>query len=295
MSIEPPPILPTPPPRYDQHGAGAASQKIAKKVKGPLGAIGVAIAWMGKILLPVLKVLKGAKFLVTGITMFGSMWFYSLRFGWWFAVVFVIGILIHELGHVAASAYLGVPVSAPIVLPGFGALIVQKKWAQSAWGEALIGIGGPIGGTFAGMLMWGIFLATGNGLFLGAAFFTFAINLFNMVPVFPLDGGRIVGAVSPYIWILGIVAVVGMSVTGFIRNPMIWILVLFSIPHVWNGLKRGTADPVGGQITTRSQRITMGISYLALSAFLFTAMEITTYTLENLREDRTSSQSAQAV
>ncbi|MDR3690183.1 MAG: hypothetical protein P4L46_12440 [Fimbriimonas sp.] len=248
-------------------------------------------AW--KFVLPAIKLLPSAKFLLTGLTMFASMWFYSLRFGWWFAGLFVVGILIHELGHVAASAFLGVPVSAPIFLPGFGALIVQKKWAQSAWGEALIGIGGPLGGTLAGMLMWGLYLETGSGMFLGAAYFTFLLNLFNMIPLFPLDGGRIVGAVSPYLWLIGLVALLGMAITGFVSNPMIWLLVILSVPHVWNGLKRGTADPIGGTKTTPAQRVVMGVAYVALSAFLFMAMQYTSIGIEGIPRSQPSSASSQ--
>ena len=292
MSLEPPRFAPpiirssepfTPPPTSG-----------GKKSKGPLGAIGAALAACGKFLLPALKLLKGGKFLLTGITMFASMWFYSIRFGWGFAAVIVLGILIHELGHVLASAFLGVPVSAPIFLPGFGALIVQKKWALSAWGEALIGIGGPLGGTLAGLVMWGLYFATGNQLFLAAAYFTFLLNLFNMIPVFPLDGGRIVGAISPYIWVVGLVGILGMGLGGYIRNPVIWILVVFSLPHVWNGLKRGTADPVGGQITTKSQRLVMGIAYVTLAAFLFGSMELVVQTivLDQTEAPRTSQQFA---
>ena len=289
MSLKPPPVL-QPPVRHEH---GQQPPPSATKSRGPLGAIGASLLAAFKFILPALK---GAKFLLTGLTMFASMWFYSLRFGWWFALLFVLGILIHELGHVAASAFLGVPVSAPIFLPGVGALIVQKKWAQSAWGEALIGIGGPLGGTLAGMTLWGIYLVTGSGMFLGAAFFTFAINLFNMIPMFPLDGGRIVGAVSPYLWLFGLIALVGMAVTGFVTNPMIWLIVIFSVPHVWSGLKRGTADPVGGQITTTSQRVIMGVAYLALSGFLFVAMSATsTGMIEIPRTNRPAMHTGQAV
>jgi len=288
-NFEPPRIAP---PVIQQAGYSAPPPKESKKVKGPLGAIGAALAAAGKFLLPLLKLLKGGKFLLTGITMLASMWFYSIRFGWGFAAVIVLGILIHELGHVAASAFLGVPVSAPIFLPGFGALIVQKKWAQSAWGEALIGIGGPLGGTFAAFVMWGLYFATGSELFLAAAYFTFFLNLFNMIPIYPLDGGRIVGAISPYIWIVGLVGIVGLSITGFIRNPLIWLIVIFSLPHVWTGLKRGTADPIGGQVTTKQQRFVMGVSYVLLAAILFGSMEMVVETIVD-RQSQTPTQSQQ--
>jgi len=177
-------------------------------------------------------------------------------------------------------------VSAPIFIPGFGALIVQKKWAQSAIGEALIGIGGPMAGAFAGMVCWALYFATGQGIFLGLAYFGFLINLFNMIPIFPLDGGRIVGAVSPYLWLVGLVVFVGMAAMGMIRNPFIWILIIMSIPHLWNGLKRGTADPIGGQVTTKFQKLAMGVAYLGLSGLLAIGMTTTHDGLQEIRAQR---------
>jgi len=271
MSMQPPPVLE--PPRQETYSNPPPKSKT--KLKGPLGAIGAFLAATWKFILPALKFLKGAKFLLTGLTMMASMWYYSLRFGWWFAFGLVICILIHELGHVLMSWQQGVPVSAPIFIPGLGALIVQKKWAQSALGEALIGIGGPMAGALAALGCWGLYFATGMGIFLGLAFFGFFLNLFNMLPIFPLDGGRIVGAVSPYLWLLGLVALVGMTVTGFIRNPFIWLIVIMSIPHLWDSLKRGTADPLGGQVTTKAQRVMMGVAYLGLSGLLLMGMAST--------------------
>ncbi len=260
MGFEPPPILPpdtrgiplTPPPVQNHYGLRPEHPPTL------LGSI-----W---------QFFEKHKFLLTGLTMFASVWFYSVRFGWWFALLFVLGILIHELGHVVTSLYVGVPVSAPIFIPGFGALIIQKKLAPSAWGEALIGIGGPLGGTFVGLIYWGLFIVTGKEIFVGVALLTFALNLFNMVPIFPLDGGRIVGAVSPYLWLLGLVAMGALAYQGFIQNPVIWVIIFLSIPHVINGIKRGTADPIGGQVTTKKERVVMGISYVTLSCFLCAAL-----------------------
>jgi len=205
-----------------------------------------------------------------------SMWFYSTRYGWPFSALFVIGIFVHEIGHVVVAAALRVPVSAPVFIPYFGALILQKKLAKNAWGEALIGIGGPIGGTIAGLIYLGIYAFTGNGLFAAVAYFTFFINLFNMVPMFPLDGGRIVGAVSPYLWLVGMVLLLVGFVTRIITSPLILVIVILTIPQVWTALKRGTADR-GFVVTTQTQRVIMGIAYIGLSMFLFVVMAISAY------------------
>ncbi len=271
MSLQPPPVLV--PPVQKSHREPPPQAK--KEVKGPLGALLAfcAVAW--KFILPALKLLKGAKFLLTGASMIASVWVYSIAFGWPFAAGFVLCIFVHEMGHVAMAAQQGVPVTVPIFIPGFGALILQNRWAKSAWGEALIGIGGPMAGTFAAMVCWGCYFVTGQGIFLGLAFFGFMINLFNMIPIMPLDGGWIVSAISPFLWLIGVVIMVVMASMGLIRNPLIWILVLLSLPHLWSGLKRGTADPMGGEVTTKTQKLAMGIAYLGLCGLLVVGMTAT--------------------
>ena len=294
-SLPPPTVEPQTEPRSrateGQRAIPGASK--ANTLKGKLGAIGAFFVAVGKFLLPAVKFLKGAKFLLTGISMLASIWFYSTQFGWPLAVLFVLGILVHEMGHVGTAAYLGLPVSAPLFIPGFGALITLKRNTKSAWESAFVGIGGPIAGATAGMIFWGTYLVTGSGLFLVAAFFTFLINLFNMIPLFPLDGGRIVGAVSPYLWLIGFAALIVGALKGYVPGFLLIILLIFSAPQIWSSLKRGTADPVGGLKTTKTQSIVMGLAYLALSGMLFGSMEFAATELQHLQ--KTSKSVAQPV
>jgi Zn-dependent protease len=234
-----------------------------------LGPIGVGLAYLfGKLKYFSLALKFGLPALKTGGTMLISMWVYSQLFGWWFAVGFVLSILAHELGHVYVAWRMGVPVTAPIFIPGFGALILQKRRARSAWDEALIGIGGPVAGTLAGLVCLLMYYRTGSQLMLALADTGFFINLFNLAPIFPLDGGWITGAISPRIWLLGIVGMIGAFATGFVRNPLIIILLILSLPRLWRGLKTGDVTPKGGTPTTPQQRITMGLAYVALCGLL---------------------------
>lgn len=246
---------------------------------GPLGTALVFLLAKAKaalaFVIPILKFLKLGKVLLTSGTMLLSVWVYSLLFGWKFALGFVICIFVHEMGHVLAAMAYGVPVSAPVFIPGFGALILQKRSAKSAWIEAIIGIGGPIGGTISALACWAVYAATDNPLFLGLAYVAFFMNLFNMTPMFPLDGGWIVGAISPYLWAAGLAALVVMLFTGTLRNPMIIVLIIMSLPRIWSALKRGTADPIGGVATTAVQKWTMGIAYVTLAGFLLWGMNET--------------------
>lgn len=247
-----------------------------------LGPIGTGLAFLLakakavlSFLIPALKFLKLGKVLLTSGSMLLSIAVYSTLFGWKFAVGFVICIFVHEMGHVLAAKAYGLPVSAPVFIPMFGALITMKQAAKSAWISAVIGIGGPIGGTIAALACWAIYSATGSHLYLGLAYTAFFLNLFNMTPMYPLDGGRIVGAISPYLWAVGLVAIVYFFLTGSIHNPLILILLIMSVPRIWTAFKRGTADPEGGEVTTVAQKWGMGAAYLALGGFLLWGMNVT--------------------
>jgi Zn-dependent protease len=270
----PPPVfVPDPPPP-------AEPQK--KKPQGIWGAILAALAmfWkvilgLGKVVVPFFKLLKGGKLLLTAGSMLVSVWFYALLFGWKFALGFVICIFVHEMGHVFFVWRQGVPVTAPLFIPGMGALIIQKQSAKSAWGEAVIGIGGPAFGTMAGFACWGLYAITDYRLFLALAFTAFFMNLFNMMPIFPLDGGWIVGSIHPYLWIAGLVGMVVLAVAGILTNPFIWILIILSLPYVWTSLKRKSLGPEGVAPATADQKWIMGGCYLGLAAVLAWAMSAT--------------------
>lgn len=272
---------------YDATQNEPADQQAPQQPRKPgwqqkLGPIGTALAFLLakaktviSFLIPALKFLKLGKVLLTSGSMLLSIAVYSTLFGWKFAVGFVVCIFVHEMGHVIAAKAYGLPVSAPVFIPMFGALITMKQAARSAWISAVIGIGGPIGGAISALACWAIYSATGNHLYLGLAYTAFFLNLFNMTPMYPLDGGRIVGAISPYLWAIGLAAIVFFFVTGTIHNPLILILLIMSVPRIWSAFKRGTADPEGGEVTTVPQKWGMGAAYLGLGAFLLWGMNVT--------------------
>ncbi|MFI5384799.1 MAG: site-2 protease family protein [Fimbriimonadales bacterium] len=279
---EPPPIYaPKPPPIYDP---GPPPQQPKTKPKGIWGAIltgliviGKFLGAIGKVLLPILKFGKIGKLLLTGGSMLLSVLVYAQIFGWKFAVGFVLCILVHEMGHVFMAWRQGLPVSAPIFIPYFGALIMLKQMPRTAWIDAVVGIGGPLFGTLAGLACWGLFSATGNYLFLGLAFVAFFMNLFNLTPMYPLDGGRIVGAISHWLWIAGLLMMIGLYVFDIVHNPFIWILIILSVPQIWVRFKNkgGTPQPATGE-----QRVIMGAAYIGLASFLFWAMTATHVDIE---------------
>ncbi|HMD03159.1 MAG TPA: site-2 protease family protein [Candidatus Baltobacteraceae bacterium] len=245
--------------------------------KGAAGAavgIGLLLAKFKTLLLLLLNFkwfFIGSKLLLSSLSFVASVWFYALFFGWPFAFVFVVLILVHELGHAAFMRMFGVPASMPYFIPGFGALITMKGRPASALQEAYIALGGPLTGTLGALACYTYGLATQSNFWIAAAYTGFLLNLFNMFPVMPLDGGRIVGAVSPRIWIFGLIAMVIAAVAfGWWQNPLLLILVVLSIPQViaaW----RGRLDQHYHDLTPM-QRGGVALAYFTLAAFLFVAM-----------------------
>lgn len=277
-----------PPPAYDYqtpHETPPPPQK--SSVVGPLVGIGiVAAALFGKLkfLLPALKFLKLGKILTTSGTMLLSMWAYATVYGWTFGVGFVILIFIHEMGHVFVAWRQGLPISAPVFIPFMGAVIFQKRESDSAWDQAMMGIGGPIGGAIGALACHAIYLATGSPFFLGLAFIGYFFNLINLAPMIPLDGGWIVGAISPWLWLVGLVVMAALYVFDVVNNPIFIILALLSLPRLWHGLRNKGAPP-GGVPATPPQRLAMGAMYLSLCAFLGWMMSIAHEDPRGLREE----------
>jgi Zn-dependent protease len=144
---------------------------------GPLGAVAVLLS-KAKFLLLGLGQLK------TMLSMLAFMGVYWSLYGWRFALGFVLGIYVHEMGHVWMLRHYGLRASAPMFIPGFGAFI-------SLYGSpADVGLAGPLWGTGAALATLAIAQVLGGGVWLAVAHATAYINLFNLTPVWTLDGGR---------------------------------------------------------------------------------------------------------
>jgi len=235
------------------------------KRRSPLAGIGAAV----------LAVLAKFKFLLiflkTGGTMLLSIWLYSFVYGWKFAVGFVLLILIHECGHLVLARMFGLPVSAPMFIPFMGAIIALKAAPRDAWMEAWVAIGGPLFGALASLLCLVLDRYTGNHLFLALAYSGCWLNLFNLAPVPPLDGGRIVGAISPWLWIAGVVLLGGSLFFRF--NFIVLLVVIVGLPRVWRTLRYPEERQGEYFKLTAGQRWTMGVLYFGLAALLMIGMQ----------------------
>jgi Zn-dependent protease len=245
--------------------------------RSPLATIGAAI----------IGVLAKFKFLLVFLKTGGSMLLmigiYALIFGWKFAVGFVLLILVHECGHLIAARIFGLPVSAPMFIPFMGAVIALKAAPRSAWMEAWVGIGGPIFGTMGAVLCLGIFLLTRNQLYLALAYSGFFLNLFNLAPIPPLDGGRIAGAISPWLWVAGVLGLAGYLVYrfywyGFYHfNFIVLLIVLVGTPRVWRTLSNRDVRDAAYFELSASRRWTMAVLYFGLAALLALGMYATNF------------------
>ena len=150
-----------------------------------------------------LLLLPKLKLFTTSASMLVSMGAYALIWGWQFGVGFVLLLLIHEMGHVMQLRREGIPASAPMFIPFLGAMVAMKEMPKDAAAEARVGLAGPVLGSLGALIPLALYGLTGDELFKALAFVGFFLNLFNLLPVLPLDGGRAMAALSPAMWIVG--------------------------------------------------------------------------------------------
>jgi Zn-dependent protease len=255
---------PEPPPRYEPIRPEGGLWSAIKRLLAPLAAVGLLLAKFKGLLLLLLKV----KFVGTALTMLLSVGAYALLFPVWFAVGLVVLIWVHEMGHVLQLKREGIKASAPMFIPFIGAFVAMKEMPKNALAEARVGLAGPVLGTLGGLATLGIYEWSQNPLFLGLAYFTFLINLFNMAPMLPLDGGRAVGAMSPAFWILGIALMVALLfVTPF--NPILLIVALLGGMELWRRWRmRNTPEGQAYNKIELRYRVMVGLVYFGLTAVL---------------------------
>jgi len=182
-----------------QGGAGAPRSGWRKWAAGA-GAFGVVLMKFKWVLL---FLLTKAKVLLIGLTQaktFLSMALmiavYAQARGWRFALGLVVSIYIHEMGHVVWLRHFGIPASAPMFVPGLGAFVRLKARPATPGQDARIGLAGPVWGAAAALIALTLGVATGQSVLRGVAYFGAVINVFNLLPVWQLDGGRAFVALS---------------------------------------------------------------------------------------------------
>lgn len=221
-----------------------------------------------KLLLLLLSAGKLGKLLTTGGTMLVSVVAYAFVFGWRYAAGFVGLIFVHEMGHYLAARQRGMAVGAPTFIPFVGAWIALKDQPRDAETEAWIGFAGPLLGSIAALACYFAARESDSRLLLALAYAGFFLNLFNLIPLSPFDGGRITAVLSPRLWLLGVPALVAVFVWR--PSPLLVLMAVLAAPQV---LKAWRYDPQAPEnrayyAASAETRLTYALYYLGLLAFL---------------------------
>jgi Zn-dependent protease len=265
--IEPAPVPATPESDYEPIHPGSGRESLRERLKRFLGPIGAGVVLLATKLKAILLLLPKVKLLSTSATMLVSIAAYALLWGFPFALGFVLLLLLHEMGHVIQLRREGVEASAPMFIPFLGAVISAKSMGDDAAAEARVGLAGPILGTIATLVPLAIWLATGEEFWQALAFIGFFLNLFNLLPVLPLDGGRAMAALSPWAWWLGYAGLVGL--TFAFPNPIMLLILLFGGMESWRRFKaRNTPESQAYHDIPTRTRALVAITYLGLAALL---------------------------
>jgi Zn-dependent protease len=225
--------------------------------------------------------LKLGKLAPTMISMVLSLGALTLFYGPAFGAGLLALIAVHESGHLLFAKREGIEVGLPVFLGPFGAVIGLKQPPKNARQEAVIAIGGPVVGT-AGALalyLWAMAVPAGwfHGLLISLAYFGFFLNLFNLVPVTPLDGGRVASALSRWANVVGL-AVIGGLIVAFSAagtlNPFLVIILILGVFGTLQRFRQARRSPEYTEMAA-STRMWIGLAYLGMLAVTALGMSVT--------------------
>jgi len=160
---------------------------------------------------------------ITSLSMALSIFIYAWFFGLWFSFLLVVMMLVHEMGHVFAYRIKKMESSPPVFVPFLGAFITSPDLESDREKEAFVGYGGPFLGTIGALALFGlwVFLPSHPSVLLLASFFATFMNLFNLTPIRPLDGGRITQIISDQSMYVGALVLIGF--TTLTNSPILWL------------------------------------------------------------------------
>jgi Zn-dependent protease len=276
VQVPPPPLHPGADPRAG-NPFGELPRDRPRQRRTLRERIGGALAAIVALIAKFFSAIKGLIFLLpkaTALTAIVSVAAYSLWFGWWFAVGFVVLLFVHEMGHVFALRREGIKASAPMFIPFMGAVITSKSLGENALAEARVGLAGPVLGTLGAAVCLVIGELTNSDFFRALAYIGFFLNLFNLLPIVPLDGGRAMAAMAPWMWFIGFGVLVALAL--LFPNPILWIIVLFAgyeLYRRWQSRKSGSVAQAAYYRVAPRHRLLVGAVYIGLIVLLVLGME----------------------
>ncbi len=250
-----------------------ARESFFRRRIAPLGAALIALLTKLK---AVLLLLANFKLLLTAGSMLVSVAAYATIWGFDFALGFVILILVHEMGHVIALRREGIRASAPMFIPFLGAVISARSLGDNAAAEARVGLAGPILGSIGSAACLIVWQVTGHDFWRALGYTGFLLNLFNLLPVLPLDGGRAMAAMAPWMWFTGFAGMLALVV--LFPNPIMLIIVLFAgfeTYRRWKLRRGGGAQQEAYYRVAPRDRWLVAAVYLSLIALLVIGMDAT--------------------
>lgn len=252
-----------PPPSSDEPRPKPAR----RRPSGFLGTAGAAI--LAFLLKFKLALLVGLKLLAPSWTFLLSLWIYVVIFGWKLAIVVMLLLLAHELGHYFAFKAYGLPVHLPSFVPLLGAFTAGAP-AENLEHDAYIALAGPLTGFGLAAACSGAGMLTHERFWYACADLSAFLNLFNMIPMPPFDGGRIIAALWPPLWIAGFLLFIGFAL--FFHIPMLFIAIIgiLGAPSMIAAWK-GKVDPRAAAMTFPA-RVRVSVWYLATVLGLFMVM-----------------------
>ena len=223
---------------------------------------------MAKLLILLFSGLKFGKLLTTGGTMLLSVAAYAFVFGWRYAVGFVVLLLIHEMGHFMAARQRGLAGGGHNLSPLVGAWSGRDERPRGAETKAYIGLAGPVAGTVGAMLCYGLARYTDSQLLLALAYAGCFLNLFNLIPLSPFDGGRITAVLSPRIWFLGVPVLVALFIWR--PSPILILIAVLAVPQLMKAWRYDPHAPENRAYYSISNesRLTYTVYYIGLVVFL---------------------------
>jgi Zn-dependent protease len=265
---------PAPESPFAQRQGSSPFARARKRLGGILAALVALLAKFWAVVKGAVLLLPKFKLLTTAGTALVSVAAYSLWFGWTFAVGFVILLFVHEMGHVIQLRREGIKATAPMFIPFMGAFISAKSLGENAYSEAKVGLAGPILGTAGAAVCLAIAEITNSDLLRALAYFGFFLNLFNLIPLVPFDGGRAMAAMAPAMWFVGLGAMVAAYLVT--HNPFILLFAViggFTTYHRWKQRKSGSLEQAAYYRISRRSRLVIGLVYVALIVVLVLGMD----------------------
>ncbi|HTK11518.1 MAG TPA: site-2 protease family protein [Ktedonobacteraceae bacterium] len=262
---------------YQQEASQRGHAEDGPKKKRGLAGIGGLIVTIGAFLLKFQSLVFLLKFGMASFSIIVSIAVYALFYGWTFAIGIVALLFVHEMGHAVVMKLKGIPLGGMIFIPMLGAAVTMKQMPQNARDEAEVGIAGPIAGTIAASVCLLIAQSHPEGsIWAPLAYFGFFINLFNLIPIVPFDGGRVLAAIDKRIWFLGFFLLIAFQIwQWFTGNFSLWLLIftLFAASQLWSrGMGPSTPESKAYYAVPLVSRIALTVLYFGLLIVLVLGM-----------------------